>query len=175
LIIRRGAPDDAAALAAFAVRTFTDTYSEFNRPEDLRAHLDAAFGVAQQTAELTDPGAITLIAESPEGFVGYAQLRRGPTPKCLTVDDPVEVQRFYVDRPAHGTGVAARLMAEVHRAARELGGRHVWLGVWEHNPRAIAFYRKAGFVDVGTHDFHVGPDRQTDRVVVMPIRTDDLP
>jgi ribosomal protein S18 acetylase RimI-like enzyme len=61
------------------------------------------------------------------------------------------------------------LMAEAHRAARELGGRHIWLGVWEHNPRGIAFYRKTGFVEVGTHDFYVGSDRQTDRVLVVPV------
>ena len=132
-------------------------------------HLAAAFGVAQQTAELTDGDMITVIAEAVSGVVGYAQLRRGPVPRCVTVDHPIEVQRFYVDRAARGTGVAQLLMTEAKRAARDLGGHHAWLGVWDQNARAIAFYRKAGFQDVGTHDFYLGPDRQTDRVLVITI------
>jgi hypothetical protein len=38
--------------------------------------------------------------------------------------------------------------------------------VWERNPRAIAFYVKCGFVDVGSKAFYVGSDCQTDRVLV---------
>jgi diamine N-acetyltransferase len=49
--------------------------------------------------------------------------------------------------------------------ARKLRGRTLWLGVWEHNARAIAFYTKCGFIDVGEHAFFVGGDEQTDRVM----------
>ncbi|MBK7331222.1 MAG: GNAT family N-acetyltransferase [Betaproteobacteria bacterium] len=87
----------------------------------------------------------------------------------MTQPRPIELQRFCVDRPAHGTGVAQTLMAAARRAAREFGGEHLWLGVWERNPRAIAFYAKAGFRDVGSTVFQVGPDRQTDRVLVAPL------
>jgi ribosomal protein S18 acetylase RimI-like enzyme len=54
-------------------------------------------------------------------------------------------------------------------AAREMGGRTIWLGVWEHNPRAISFYEKVGFRDAGAADFFVGPDRQTDRIMVIAL------
>ncbi|MEO5567678.1 MAG: GNAT family N-acetyltransferase [Gemmatimonadaceae bacterium] len=169
IVIRRATVADAAGLASFAARTFTDTYAPYNSREHVDAHLTEAFGVAQQTAELIDGAKMTVIAESPNGIVGYAQVRRGEVPECVTVDRPVEVQRFYVDRTAHGTGIAQLLMAEALRAAHDLGGHHAWLGVWEQNARAIAFYRKAGFQDVGTHDFYLGPDRQTDRVLVIPV------
>lgn len=175
LIIRRGVANDAAALAEFSARTFTDTYAAHNTAANLRAHLDTAFGVPQQTRELTDPAASTVIAEWSGAIAGYAQLRRAPAPSCVTAEAPIEIHRFYVDRSAHGTGLAALLMTEAHRAAWALGGRHVWLGVWERNARAIAFYRKSGFVDVGTQDFFVGADRQTDRVVVMPVLPDGAP
>ena len=45
----------------------------------------------------------------------------------------------------------------------------MWLGVWERNPRAIAFYIKSGFVVVGSHVFIVGNDRQTDLVLVSSL------
>ena len=83
----------------------------------------------------------------------------------MNQDAPVEIYRFYVDATAHGTGVAQRLMSEALAAARDLGGTHAWLGVWERNPRAIAFYFKCGFRDVGRQLFQLGADSQTDRVL----------
>ena len=65
--------------------------------------------------------------------------------------------------------VAQRLMAASLAAARELGATHVWLGVWERNPRAIAFYRKSGFREVGTQYFQLGSDRQRDLVVMREV------
>jgi ribosomal protein S18 acetylase RimI-like enzyme len=41
--------------------------------------------------------------------------------------------------------------------------------VWEHNARAIAFYRKAGFEEIGLTVYVVGSDAQTDRVFMTPL------
>ena len=169
MLIRAGTIQDAAALAAFAARTFAETFAADNSAADMQAHMSRAYGVAQQTAELTSPSMITLLAEADGRLVGYAQLRRGPAPPCVQAEATIELHRFYVDAPAHGTGVAQGLMAAVRDAAGAAGAGHVWLGVWERNARAIRFYAKCGFVDVGSHDFVLGTDRQTDRVMVAPI------
>lgn len=57
---------------------------------------------------------------------------------------------------ASAYGIAQTFMAAAQEVARELGGLHTWLGVWERNPRALAFYKKQGFIDVGSTTFHVG-------------------
>ncbi len=57
-------------------------------------------------------------------------------------------------------------------AARQAGAETIWPGVWERNPRAIAFYRKAGFTDVGPHLFVVGTDPRTDRIMARPVRAE---
>jgi ribosomal protein S18 acetylase RimI-like enzyme len=166
---RRASVADAAALAAFAARSFTQTYAAHNTPEDMRQYLAFAYGSEQQTREIVDPAMITVLASSGSEIVGYAQLRRKAAPACVPQDAPVEIYRFYVDAAAHGTGVAQQLMAAAVSAARDLDGRHLWLGVWERNGRARAFYEKSGFADVGTQFFELGSDRQTDRVLVKPI------
>lgn len=171
LRFRRGQAADAEALARFAARTFAETFGPDNRPEDIAAHLADSYGPAQQSRELADPDYITLLGEGSDGIAGYAQLRRGQPPACVDTDAPVELYRFYVDRPWQGTGLAQRLMEAVHAAADAWGGRSIWLCVWERNPRAIAFYVKSGYRDVGAADFYVGPDRQTDRVLVTSTRT----
>ena len=66
----------------------------------------SAYGVAQQSAEIADPNNITLLADRGGALIGYAQVRRHAVPSCVTQPQPVELQRFYLDRSAHGTGVA---------------------------------------------------------------------
>jgi ribosomal protein S18 acetylase RimI-like enzyme len=173
-IIRRAGTGDAAALAEFAARTFVDTYGAANSAEDLAAHLADAFGERQQHDELADAATVTLVAEHDGAMAAYVQVRRHLAPSCVAEPSPVEIARFYVDRVWHGTGVARKLMEQAHSAARELGGRTLWLGVWERNARGIAFYRKSGFHDVGTQTFCVGSDVQTDRVMVAGVACEDL-
>jgi len=90
---------------------------------------------------------------------------------CVTGPRPIEIARFYVDFRWHGRGVARRMMAAAAAEAERRGAATLWLGVWEHNPRAIAFYAKCGFEDVGSHVFMVGNDAQTDRLMAAPLTT----
>lgn len=165
-----GSLADAAELAAFAARTFEETYAAGNRPDDLRSHLANAYGLTQQAAELADPLVSTILGRVNEELVAYAQVRRNTPPLCVTQAAPIELHRFYVDQRAHGSGLASRLMQAVHQAAHKMQGRNVWLGVWERNPRAIAFYKKEKFADVGSTFYMVGPDKQVDRVLVASVQ-----
>nr|AYM52960.1 acetyltransferase [Jahnella sp. MSr9139] len=169
-VIRLAVPADAAALAGLAERTFRDTFAADNTPEDMAEHVAQAYSPARQARELSDPEITTLVAEAPAGeLMAYAQLRGGAAPASVTGPAPVEIWRFYVDRPYHGQGLAKQLMAAVLEAAARRGAATLWLGVWERNPRAQAFYRKCGFVDVGAHIFVLGSDRQTDILMARPL------
>jgi ribosomal protein S18 acetylase RimI-like enzyme len=167
--IRPGVPADADALANLAARTFIDTFTANTHPDDMALYVAEAYGPAQQGRELRDPDVATLLVESDEQLAGYAQLRRKPAPACVTGARPIELWRFYVSRGWHGLGVAQQLMQAVEDEARRAGAGTIWLGVWEQNERAKAFYRKCGFVDVGSHIFLVGSDPQTDRIMVLAI------
>ena len=172
VMIRRGEVSDAALLAELAARTFTETYGADNSPENLTAHVVSSYGAAQQAEELANPDVRTLLAYRNDELIGFAQVRRKEVPACVVAEKPVELLRFYLARSAHGTGVAQSLMFRAREAAQELGGHHLWLGVWEKNPRAIAFYLKSGFVKVGSHKFVVGSDIQTDWALVTALSTE---
>jgi ribosomal protein S18 acetylase RimI-like enzyme len=166
-LIRPGRDQDASALAAFAERSFREAFGAQNNPADLNLYLTKAYGEPQQSAELRDLQVTTLVAEIDGLLAGFAQLRTGKPPDCVQGSDPIELWRFYVDRAWHGRGVAQGLMRAALDAARARGADTLWLGVWEHNPRAQAFYRKCGFVDVGQQGFLLGTAAQTDRVMAQ--------
>lgn len=163
--VRTGEERDAPALAELAARTFLDAFAADNRPEDMALHVSRAYGPAQQRRELLDPDLTTLLAEVDGELAGYAQLRVGAPPDCVTGDAPVELWRFYIARHWHGHGVAQALMRRVEDEARRRGAATLWLGVWERNARALAFYLKTGFADAGAHVFLLGTDAQTDRIL----------
>src|SRR3954464_5909337 len=164
-MIRTGEASDAKALAELAARTFGETFAADNRPEDIAAHIANAYGTCQQEKELVDPDIATLLVEVDAQLVGYAQLRPGLPPACGTGARPIELWRFYIAHAWHGRGVAQALMNKVETGASVGGARTLWLGGWERNERAQAFYRKNGFVDVGSHVFMLGTDAQTDRIL----------
>lgn len=169
-MIRRGVLGDAAALAEIGERTFVETFAAVNRAEDMAAFLPRTYGETHQRRELEDPRIVTLIVECEGVIAGFAQLRRGEAPECVPAVDPIEIQRFYVDRAWHGRGIAQSLMRECENVARSAGAATIWLGVWEHNARAIAFYAKCGFRVVGSQPFLLGSDLQTDRIMVRGLR-----
>ena len=166
---RRATPDDASALAQLGERTFRATFAQFNAPRDMDAYVSAAYGVEQQRREIADPERAYLLAEVDGALAGFALLHAGARPACDVGSMPVELARFYVDEHWQGRGVAHVLMRAIGDEARARGGKTLWLGVWEHNGRAIRFYEKVGFVDIGSQPFLLGTDRQTDRVMVRPI------
>jgi GNAT superfamily N-acetyltransferase len=161
VIVRLAAPADAATLAALSLKTFVDAFAAGNRAEDMEAYTSAAFGESQPRRELGTTGIVTLLGEENGEAIAYAQLRHTPGSPY----GEVELARFYVDRSYHGRGVSQSLMDAVNVHARALGGTRLWLGVWERNLRAIAFYRKSGFVQCATQPFLLGSDLQTDWVM----------
>lgn len=165
--IRRATAADAGRLAELAARTFSETYAAYNDPADMAAHISARYSEGKQAEELADPASTYIVAELPDQLIGYAYLVAQQAPGGIPLDSPVEVVRFYVASEWHGHGVAQRLMDACVAVARQQGGRTLCLGVWEENPRAIAFYRKAGFIVVGKTAFHLGSQRQVDHVMAM--------
>ena len=163
--LRKANHRDAGQLAKLAESTFRDTFGAANAVEEMDLHCRISYSAAIQAGEIANPERVILLSEEGGRLVGFAQLRWGSAPACVVAAAPGEIQRLYVAADWHGKGVACQLMRacldELQARARDV----VWLGVWEHNPRALAFYRKYGFVEVGDHVFPVGGDPQRDIVM----------
>ncbi|HUF30593.1 MAG TPA: GNAT family N-acetyltransferase [Gemmatimonadaceae bacterium] len=162
-VIRPAVATDAAALSELAERTFREAFSALNTAENMELHCTNSFSPAIQAVEIADSTILTVVAEANGTLSAFAQLHlRAETPTCVPVSPSAELRRIYVDRNLHGSGLARQLLACVLEAGADSGAKSVWLGVWEHNPRAIRFYQSAGFSEVGDHVFTVGTDPQRD-------------
>lgn len=165
LHIRQATPEDTAILADLGARTFAATFEKDNTPEDMTDYLETSFSHKKIAEELADTGSTFFIAEVARQACGYAKLKIGELPVSVTSSKTIELERLYTMPEYFGRGVGDALMQCCFEAAKEAGFEAVWLGVWENNLRARAFYRKLGFREVGDKVFQLGSDAQTDKVM----------
>jgi len=165
--IRQAIPTDLDALRELAIRTFCDTFADSADPADMADYVRDVLSVERLGGELSAAENIFLLLFLPGETLpaGYMKLRIGTAEKEIVGERPIELERLYVDRSAIGQGMGSRLMQTAIDEAVLLGYDTLWLGVWEQNYRAIAFYKRWGFEQVGSHVFVLGSDHQTDLVM----------
>ncbi|HEY8265345.1 MAG TPA: GNAT family N-acetyltransferase [Steroidobacteraceae bacterium] len=167
--LRRAGADDAPSLAVIAERTFRDAFGAHNSPDNMDLQCARHFGPDIQAREIADPGLVTTLALEGGQIVGFTQVTLAKAHASVPAKRAAELNRIYVVAEQQGKGVAQALMQGALATAAAAGADRLWLGVWEHNPRAIAFYRKFGFEIVGEHTFMLGQERQRDILMAARI------
>ncbi len=169
IYLRRPSPTEATMLAHLSATTFTDAFGSYNKESDLTAYVHQAFNPLTVQQELADDNAVFWVAYDQEEPVGYLKLRKNHYPESLPLTHALELQRIYVHQQWQGKGVGKKLMQKAITYATEQGFDKLWLGVWEHNRKAIAFYEQWDFKVCGSHAFMLGQDRQTDLLMCLPL------
>ena len=167
--LKPATPADAKILTELARKVFTDTFAKDNLDSDMNLYLDSAFVEAKQLAEINDSKRHSIIARMEGQPAGFYQLLKDSREECILGPAPLELLRLYVDSKWHGKGVAKALMENAIEFGRTNGFQTFWLGVWENNLRAQAFYRKFGFQVKGSHVFVLGTDPQNDLIMARDL------
>ena len=164
IFIRQANADDAKLLTDLSYTTFWDAFAHHpkNAPDDLAHYMRQAFNTEQIAVELADSQSAFLIASIDDKAAGYAKLIVDSIEEGVTATRPIELSRLYSHQEYLGKGVGQNLMNACFEYAKSHDHDVMWLGVWEYNPRAQAFYTKNGFREVGKHTFQLGNDPQTD-------------
>lgn len=167
--IRSATAADAAALAQIAEKSFRQAFDAHNSAADMDLYCRSHFSEAIQASEIAAIDGATLLIEYHGELAGFSQLRWGSAPDYVSGPAPGEIVRFYLLSEFHGTGLASQLMQSSLESLKSQGCKTAWLGVWQENPRAIAFYRKYGFREVGEQIFVLGNDHQRDFVLARSL------
>ncbi|MFM2191398.1 MAG: hypothetical protein RLZZ118_355 [Bacteroidota bacterium] len=153
---------DIVQLQKIGRQTFSETFSGDNTQENMANYLEEAFSIEKLTDEFNNKNAEFYFAAIDEKIVGYLKLNFGKSQTELQDDKGLEIERIYVMKEFQGNQVGQLLYNKALEIAQEKNSKFIWLGVWEHNSRAINFYKKNGFVEFDKHTFKLGNDEQID-------------
>ncbi|WP_461452698.1 GNAT family N-acetyltransferase [Mucilaginibacter sp.] len=153
---------DLDKLISFSRKTFLDSFSHLNSPEDIALYSKKAFDNSKMLAELNNPNSAFYCALWDDELAGYIKINFAGAQTDLNDATTLELERIYVSVDHQGKRIGKELLNFAISIARKDNLKQLWLGVWEHNHKAITFYEKNGLEPFGSHDFMLGNDKQTD-------------
>jgi ribosomal protein S18 acetylase RimI-like enzyme len=162
ITVRIATEQDVKLIKNLSWQTFFDAYHQYNSKQDMQLFLETSFSEEAVRIEMADKVNTFIIASLKKDAVGYAKLSEINKPKELDDASLIEVSRIYALKEKVGSGVGKALMTKSVQLAQQKGKALMWLGVWEHNQRAIQFYRRWGFEKFGEQIFYLGNDKQND-------------
>ena len=162
VVLRYATREDAELIADISRQTFYDTFAADNTEEDMAKFLNEQFTKGRLMLEVGSPENIFLLAYCDGEVAGYLKLREGKKLVQLQGAAAMEIARIYVVKEFLGKGVGKQLMQAAIDLAKQKEKEVIWLGVWERNQRAIAFYSSWGFQKFGEVNFLLGDDLQRD-------------
>lgn len=167
--LKKCALEDLELLQKISIELFTDTFKDQNTEEDLKNYLENAYNREQLKKELTNKNSVFFFLLDNKVIVGYLKLNIGNAQTEDIAENVLEIERIYIRSNRKRKGYGTILIEKAEQVARDENKEMIWLGVWEKNLSAMAFYKNKGFVHTSSHSFFMGDDEQTDWIMTKKI------
>lgn len=161
---------DLYTLVQISRQTFYDTFSVDNTAENIQSYIATTFSLPALKKELLNTHSKFYFAVYNGIIAGYVKINYTEAQTELTDVNAVEVERIYVLQQYQGRQIGKLLLHKAIQEAMAAKAPFIWLGVWEHNVKAISFYKKFGFIPFDKHVFMLGKDEQIDVMLKLPLR-----
>ena len=159
--------EDAGALATIGSATFLESFAGVLEGSSILMHCQKQHSVEKYREYLAQPEtkAWLAVVQPGDAPVGYAMLTEPELPLADITKSDIELKRIYVFTRFQRSGAGKLLFETSLAAAQETGKTRLLLGVHAENARALAFYRKNGFEQVGVRTFQIGATVYDDLVL----------
>ncbi|RSD29001.1 GNAT family N-acetyltransferase [Mesobacillus subterraneus] len=164
--IKKCSIEDIKDLQEISRETFYETFKEQNSAENMEAYLERAFNRTQLEKEVSTAYSEFFFVYFHDEIAGYLKLNTEGAQSEQMGEDTLEIERIYIRTKFQKHGLGKYLLNKAVEIAMEHHKKKVWLGVWEKNENAIAFYKKIGFVQTGSHSFYMGDEEQIDLIMI---------
>lgn len=163
--IKKCTLEDLHTLQEISYETFNETFQHQNSPENMNVYLERAFNLKQLERELSNVSSLFFFVYFNNEIAGYLKVNMNDAQSEEMGDESLEIERIYIRNKFQKHGLGKSLLNKAIEIAVEHKKNQIWLGVWEKNENAIAFYIKKGFVQTGAHSFYMGDEEQVDFIM----------
>ncbi|WP_342614633.1 GNAT family N-acetyltransferase [Peribacillus frigoritolerans] len=167
--IKKCTLEDSRELQEISYETFNETFKHQNSAENMNAYLERAFDLKQLEKELSNSSSQFFFVYFNNQVAGYLKVNTNDAQTEQMGDESLEIERIYIKEKYQKHGLGKYLLNKAMEIAMERNKKKIWLGVWEKNENAIAFYKKIGFVQTGSHSFYMGDEEQMDLIMTKAI------
>lgn len=165
LTIRKCTSEDLGLLQDISIETFNETFRDQNSPENMKTYLERAFNINQLEIEVSNTASEFYFISYNGEIAGYLKVNIHDAQTEMMGNDSLEIERIYIKGQYQKHGLGKFLLNKAMEIAMERNKKSIWLGVWERNENAIAFYKNMGFVQTGAHSFYIGNEEQKDFIM----------
>jgi len=169
ITIKKCTLEDSRQLQEISYETFNDTFKDQNTPENMKAYLEKAFNLKQLEKELLNVSSQFFFIYFNNEVAGYLKVNMNDAQSEEMDNESLEIERIYIKGEFQKHGLGKYLLNKAIEIAKEHNKKKIWLGVWEKNENAIAFYKKMGFVQTGVHSFYMGDEKQMDFIMIKTL------
>ena len=167
--IKKCTLEDLRKLQEISYETFNETFKHQNSPENMISYLGRAFNLKQLEKELSNFSSQFFFVYFNNEVAGYLKVNTNDAQSEEMGDESLEIERIYIKNKFQKHGLGKYLLNKAMEIAMERNKKKIWLGVWEKNENAIAFYKKMGFVQTGAHSFYMGDEEQMDFIMTKTL------
>jgi ribosomal protein S18 acetylase RimI-like enzyme len=167
--IKKCTLEDLRKLQEISYETFNETFKHQNSPENMKAYLERAFNLKQLEKELSIITSQFFFVYFNNEVAGYLKVNTNDAQSEEMGDESLEIERIYIKNKFQKHGLGKYLLNKAMEFAMERNKKKIWLGVWEKNENAIAFYKKMGFVQTVAHSFYMGDEKQIDFIMTKTL------
>ncbi|AKP76605.1 MULTISPECIES: GNAT family N-acetyltransferase [Priestia] len=161
--------EDVYDLQDVSYKTFYETFKDQNSQENMTAYLEKAFTIEQLEKELSNTSSQFFFMYVNHEIAGYLKVNMNDAQSEEMGEEALEIERIYIGNSFQKQGLGKHLFNKAVEIATTFNKKKIWLGVWEKNKNAIAFYKKQGFVQIGSHSFYMGDEEQIDLIMVKTL------
>ncbi|MFB4169668.1 GNAT family N-acetyltransferase [Virgibacillus sp. JSM 102003] len=170
IVINECTLQDLKTLQEISYTTFNETFSDMNTEENMIAYLENAFNLERLEEEISSPYSNFFLIHYNGVLAGYLKVNVNEAQTEDMGEEALEIERIYIREQFQKHGLGKHLLDKSMEIAMKHNKKKIWLGVWEKNENAIAFYKKLGFVHIGSHAFYMGDEEQIDFIMTKTLK-----
>ena len=159
LNITKATQKDAAILSKLSVAAFLPAHGHSASKEIIDAYIAANFSEENFKAELSNPKFQYHLLYYKDAIAGFSKIAFNTENRHIKAKNSSKMERLYLLKEFYNLGLGKELMHFNIALAKQHKQASIWLFVWVENTKAIAFYKKTGFKNVGAHDFVLSPTK----------------
>lgn len=147
---------DAKILADLGAITYTESHARFIKDKnDLKKYIESAYSLSKTIQEVNDPNNLFYIVYTDHLPVAYAKLVLNTNHDSINSKNACQLERIYVLEEYISLKIGHKLLTYIEDKLKDFNQDSLWLSVYYLNKRAIRFYVKSGFTEVGESIFMV--------------------